>query len=804
MLVCVRHLSAAALRSSPPAPASPAVPILALLAALQLAPTAQPSPSPSPDSVAGRGAPTFEAPRIEAEAVVDGELDEPVWRRATRLTGFHGYQPTDGRPAEEETEILLWYSPTALYVGIVAHDRHPEAVRATLADRDRIDQEDRVTLFLDTFLDRRRAFFFSVNPLGVQQDGVRSEGSATAGNMFGGNTDLNPDYAWSSQGRRTGRGWQAEIRIPFTSLRYPSGDSQQWGINVTRNVQRTGHEDVWTDAARGANSFLGQAAIMTGLHGLKRGVVLEAQPFVTASMAGARDLATDRFERDALETNAGANLRLGFASVSLDATINPDFSQVESDAGLVTANERFSLFVAERRPFFLEGIELFAAPNQLVYTRRIVDPVGGAKVTGKLGRWGIAYLSALDDQGDGRDDALFNVLRLRRDIGAGSTIGIVATDRRDDAWSNSVVAADARIVFGGKYYVQGQLGASVSDANPASGTPTPTPSVDGTGGIYSAEFDRTGRHWGFNYKLNQSDDEFQAGAGFVPRVGVTTASGFNRLSWLGAPGEAVERVNVFFGPSYVWNAGELLRSGPIEGSESITITPRFRGGWELELRGARDFVDFDPGYYGGWTTQPGNGAPAAPFVPASGLTGLWSAAVELTTPVFQRVNGSLRLATAAVPLFNEAAEGRERRVTLEASLRPLAQLRVDASTVFSRHTRARDGSEFARTVIPRMRVEYQPTRALFFRTVAEYRAERGAALRDPRTEAPILVGGVPRAAAEHNGLRLEWLASYQPTPGTVAFLGYAVDLAEPDPLAFQRLRSRGDGIFLKLAYQFRR
>lgn len=769
-----------------------AVPILALLAAFQLA--------HSPDSVPGRGAPTFEAPRIEAEVSMDGQLDEPAWRSATRLTGFHGYQPTDGRPAEEETEILIWYSPTALYVGVVARDRDPASVRASLADRDRIDQEDRVTLFLDTFLDRRRAFFFSVNPLGVQQDGVRSEGSATAGNMFGGNTDLNPDYAWSSQGRRTEWGWQAEIRIPFTSLRYPSGDSQKWGINVTRNVQRTGHEDVWTDAARGANSFLGQSATMTGLHGLKRGVVVETQPFVTASMAGARDPLTDRFDREAMETNVGANLRLGFASISLDATINPDFSQVESDAGLVTANERFSLFVAERRPFFLEGIELFAAPNQLVYTRRIVDPVGGAKVTGKLGRWGVAYLSALDDQGAGRDDALFNVLRLRRDIGSGSTIGIVATDRRDDVLSNSVVAADARIVFGGKYYVQGQLGASVSDAGPGAGTGA----IDGTGAIYSAEFDRTGRHWGFNYKLNQMDEDFVAGAGFVPRVGVTTGSANNRLSWLGAPGAAVERVNFFGGPSRIWNAGEFGRAAAIEGDESISITPRFRGGWEIQFRAERGFVNFDPSDYAGWTTGAagGDGQPTA-FVPASGLTNLWALELELTTPVFQRVNGSLSIETAEVPLFNEAAEGREKRATLSAALRPMAQLRVDASTVFSRHTRARDGSEFARTVIPRVRVEYQPTRALFFRTVAEYRAERAAPLLDPRSGAPILVGGQPRTGTEHNGLRLEWLASYQPTPGTVAFLGYAVDLAEPSPLAFDRLRSRGDGIFVKLAYQFR-
>lgn len=771
------------------------MPIASLLAVLQLALPA--------DSVLGRGAPEFSVPRIdaaEANAVaVDGELDEPVWQKATRLTGFHSYQPSDGRPADEDTEVLIWYSPTALYVGIIARDREPESVRATLAERDRIDREDRVTLYLDTFLDRRRAFMFAVNPLGVQQDGVRSEGGGSAGSAFGRGTDLNPDYVWDSHGRRTEWGWQAEVRIPFTSLRYPSGGEQRWGINVGRHIQRTGREDVWTDALTGSNSFLSQSAVMTGLHDLQRGVVIETQPFVTASVRGARDPLTDRFDREPMETTAGANLRLGFASVSLDATVNPDFSQVESDAGLVTANERFSLFVAEQRPFFLEGIELFAAPNQLVYTRRIVDPVGGAKVTGKVGKWGVAYLSALDDQGAGRDDALFNVMRLRRDVGTGSTVGVVATDRRDDLGSSSLVAADTRVVFGGKYWVQAQVGRSLErDESPAGGTGTSSRN----GGIYSLDADRTGRTWGFNYKLNQIDRDFEAATGFVPRVGVANASAMNRLTWYGSPSGAVEKVATYLRTEGLWRAGDLLRRSPLEGSVNISSTPRFRGGWELEMRVEREFVNFDPDYYAGWTTLTAGGEPV-PFLPTGGLTNLWSYSAELTTPVFQRVNGSLEVSTGGVPLHFEGREGREQRIELSAAIRPFAQLRVDASAVLSRLTRDDDHSEFARTIIPRVRLEYQPTRALFFRTVAEYRAARQAALRAPGTDAPILVRGVEQGATDGNGLRLEWLASYRPTPGTIAFLGYAVDMTEPSPLAFDALRARGDGLFVKLAYQFR-
>ncbi|HEX5580976.1 MAG TPA: DUF5916 domain-containing protein, partial [Gemmatimonadaceae bacterium] len=741
-----------------------------------------------PDSVHGAGAPTFTVPRIEAEVRVDGELDEEPWTRAVRLTGFHGYEPSDGRPAEERTEVLVWYSATAIHFGIRAHDSRPETVRATLADRDQIDQEDRVTLLLDTFDDGRRAFHFAVNPLGVQQDGVRSEGGGNAGRAFGASVDLSPDYLWESQGRRTGWGWQAEVRIPFKSLRYASGDEQRWGIQVLRHVQRTGHENTWTDARRGSASFLGQSATMTGLRDMRHGVVVETQPFVTASSRAARDASTDRLERGDLETSAGVNARFGFANAAIDATINPDFSQVESDAGLVTANERFALFVEERRPFFLEGIELFGSPNQLVYTRRIVEPVAGAKLTGKWGPWSVAYLSALDEERDGTGanvrDPLFNILRVRRDVGRGSVVGATVTDRRADGIANSVAAADARFVFG-KYFVQTQVGGSTTE-----------PGGDAerrSDGFFTAEVDRTGRTWGFNYGVRSFGPEFETRAGFIPRVGTVNASAFNRLTWYGQPGALLESVQTVFRPQYIWQHG-ALGDGPIEGSESVNVSFRARGGWELEVGAQRDFADFLPEEYAGYTvpSPAGGGLQLVPFQPQGGLRGLMTGNMELQTPVFRHFNAEASYSMGAVPLFAEASEGREREIELELALRPTTQLRADLSVTWQRLTRSGDGSEFARTVIPRARVEFQPTRALFFRMVGEYQAERRAAPRDAASGELLYLGELPLTAFESNGLRLEWLASYQPTPGTIAVLGYAVDLRERDPLAFRELRTRGD------------
>ncbi|MGH7526965.1 MAG: DUF5916 domain-containing protein [Gemmatimonadales bacterium] len=377
--------------------------------------------------VEGKGSPTAEIPRLEVAVRIDGLLDEPAWSQATRLTGFWQYQPVDGRPAEEATEVLVWYAPDAIHFGVIARDRNPAAIRATVADRDNIDNEDHVVLDLDTFHDRRRAFSFGVNPLGVQSDGVRSEGSGQVSSLVPGSTDKNPDFTWESKGRITDRGYEIEIRIPFRSLRYPGSGPQTWGFNVTRVVQRTGYTDTWTDVRRANASFLGQEGALGGLHDLRHGVTVEAQPFVTAAADGSRDASSGRFTREDVNPDAGLNLRLGFTSYALDATLNPDFSQVESDEGQVTVNERFALFFPEKRPFFLEGIELFGSPQTLVYTRRIVNPRAGAKLTGKFGQLGLAHLTAVDETAEG--DAWFNITRLRRDFGRNSIAGVTFTNR---------------------------------------------------------------------------------------------------------------------------------------------------------------------------------------------------------------------------------------------------------------------------------------------------------------------------------------------------------------------------------------
>jgi len=777
--------------------------VLALLRLLQAATGVPASAAQAPDSapasatrtagpgagVDGRGSPTADIPRVEgAQVRIDGVLDEPVWAGATRLTGFWQYLPVDGRPAEESTEVLVWYAPDAIYFGIIAHDKEPGGIRATVADRDNLDNDDHVVLEIDTFHDRRRAFSFAVNPLGAQSDGVRSEGAGQVSSLIPGSTDLNPDFIWESKGRITDHGYQVEIRIPFKSLRYPSARQQTWGFQVTRVVKRTGYTDTWTDVHRANASFLGQEGALGGLHDLKRGVLVEAQPFVTATADGARNDVTGTFDRESVNPQAGLNLRLGFTNYALDATANPDFSQVETDAGQVTVNQRFALFYPEKRPFFLEGIELFGTPQTLVYTRRIVDPKGGLKLAGKFGQLGVAHLTAVDQTDAG--DAWFNITRLRRDFGQSSIAGVTFTNRDQGGSHNRVLAGDFRYVWS-LYYLQFQYGASFTSDSAGSRTAP----------IWLAEYDRTGRSWGFNYQLRGLGNGFDDQAGFVNslRSNVVLGHIYNRYTLYGGRGALLENLTVYGGPDRVWRYDRFGFKPGLEGDEQLDATFQLRGGWQLEGHVERDFVDFEDSTYARYTV----GAPGGPvYRPVDDFSGfVWFA--QLTTPTWRPFQAVLQYRRGRAAIFQEGTTGTGWQVTGEVDVRPVPTVRTALTGTVFRLYRL-DGTEFARSTIPRLKIEYQPKRELFFRVIGEYRSDRTAALIDPVTGAPLYIGGVAQPVSEFNGLRVDLLASFEPTPGTVAFFGYGSSLETDAEFNWSRLRRESDGFFVKLAYQVRR
>jgi hypothetical protein len=751
-----------------------------------------------------------DVPRIDTVAIIDGNLDEPVWRRAARLTDFSQYQPVDGRPSAEPTEVLVWYAPDAIYFGIRAREIHGNVVRATHANRDNIDSEDQIQILLDTDNARQIAFLFGVNPYGVQQDGTRSAQfaggaggpSATGGgfrtiNPLEGSVDLNPDYFFESKGRLVEGGYEVEMRIPFKSLRYQDAKVQSWGIHILRRVQHSGFQDTWAPAVRANANFLAQSGTLDGLHDLKRGLVLEATPTVTAKADRAVAIGDGSYQRKA---ELGGDARWGIRqNLTLNGTINPDFSQVEADVGQVLLNERFALFYPEKRPFFLDGLELFDSPNQLIYTRQIVAPLGGVKLAGKLGGTNIASMVVADDRAyswGGNHSPLFGVSRIRYDFGSSNTLGAVLTAREDGGSYSRVAVGDFRFYHSKLYFAQFQAGSSWTDSLGSRRN----------GSLYQADWDRTGRAWGFHYTLRSLDPGFNAAAGFVNRTGIIETRAFNRLSFYGDQAALVQTYGSFFGLDRIWNnAG--AGHGLAESSESIQPTATLRGGWQLSGALTHSYFAFDPSLYAGLTVQRSVGTSivvidtAAFTVPPPEKDEL-GASLRVTTPTYRVFSGTAGITESQVPIFREAAPGNSSRIDAALDLRPTTAVR--SSLQFSRLTIARksDGSRFSSETIPRIKVEYQISPPLFLRLVGQYAARSRSALRD-RNGNPILVNGVLDAGETTNEFSTDWLFSYRPVPGTLVYLGYGSTLEEPREFRFQDLRRTRDGFFGKISYLFR-
>ena len=387
--------------------------------------------------------------RFEQAPVVDGKLDEDVWRTAAVLKDFYQINPGDNVAPSYPTETLLGYDSRTLYIGFRCAD-DPTKVRATLAKRDAVPgTEDTVRILLDTFNDKRRAYVLVFNPLGVQQDGVRTEGSGD---------DFSVDVVMESKGVITADGYTVEVAVPLKSIRYTAGEGRMWGVHVFRTIQRlNGEQDSWMPISRSDVSTLGQAGHITGLENLSTERTLEVIPSLTVSETGGRVKSVPpsvleaapgivdggRFVNGPAELDPGLTVRFGLTpTVTLDFAANPDFAQVEADQLVVTTNQRFPIFFAEKRPFFLEGVEIFQTPLTALHTRAIVDPDYAAKLTGKVGRDSFGLLVASDNGpgnfiGDDRlkpknfhyldRNARAAVFRYKRDVGRDSNVGLIAT-----------------------------------------------------------------------------------------------------------------------------------------------------------------------------------------------------------------------------------------------------------------------------------------------------------------------------------------------------------------------------------------
>jgi hypothetical protein len=489
--------------------------------------------------------------RFEKPPVIDGKLNDEVWQHAAVFKDFYQFRPGDNIAPGQPTEVLMGYDAKFLYFAFKAHDE-PGKVRATVAKRDQVFDDDTVGMYLDTFNDRRRCYVMIFNPFGVQADGIFTEDRGE---------DYSVDIVMDSKGSVTDDGFVVEVAIPFKSLRYEAGRDKQWGVHFLRQIKRLNNEtDSWMPISRENSSLLNQAGHITGLEGVSTERTLELIPSLTLSETGRRvrsftppvgTVDPGRMVNEPVKFDPGLTAKFGITpTVTLDLALNPDFAQVEADQTVVRANQRFPIFFEEKRPFFLEGIDIFRTPITAVHTRAIVDPDAAVKLTGKRGRNTFGLMLASDNnpghftederteivqcqerraafpllrigtcpnEGILDKNAYIGVLRLKRDFGNENSLGLLATSYNFIEEHNQLGGFDGRFRFNPTSVLTFQLLGTTTRRfffEPDQGE-----SIYRTGKAvaYNIHYSVDGRHFGYNYDGAGRTRDYVADVGFTRR-----------------------------------------------------------------------------------------------------------------------------------------------------------------------------------------------------------------------------------------------------------------------------------------------
>ena len=726
------------------------------------------------------GGPTVIAPRISTPPNLDGLLDDEAWSQAARVTEFVQRSPVEGAPASESTEVFIAYDSANLYFGFYAHYSNPEIMRASRSDRDQLGQDDTISIYFDPFLDQQRAFVFSVNGYGVQGDSIMGAGGGGGGGFGGGGGgpggggggpggggggpglprgDSSWDALFEAAGSLVSDGWMAEVAIPFKSLRYPArggGEDHRWGFQIARTIQSKNESDVWAPLSRAISGFLTQMGTLQGLTNLSTSRNLEILPTFTAIQLGALNQATGEFDEDAVDPEAGVNVKYGVTSdLIADFTFNPDFSQIESDQPQIEVNLRFPLFFPELRPFFLEGREVFdtlGAVN-LVHTRTIIDPRYGGKLTGKLGDLAVGLLVAndeapgkLDDAGDPAFErtAQFFIGRLRWDLAPGSYVGGLVTDREFLDSHSRVGGIDGRFRLGRTDDLQFRVAQSWNQ--------------DAAGERSAATYDVSLRHNGRNLDYNLDHEAVEPGfataTGFVRRTDMRRTHG--RVGYRFWP----ESWMLNWGPDLIYErnydfAGVLQDEGVGVGtSVQFARNIRVNLGADREMERFGD-IDF-------WK---------------------WRHRIFASVGTSRRVSfgggffGGDQIRYSATPFLGESTGAR-----LFVNVQPSSRLRSALNLDYSGLDDPRDGSEVFSVTIVRSLTTYQFTGRLLARNIVEYNTFTR------KFNANVLL-------------------TYRVNAGTVFFVGYDDTYQQGDQLgtrfAADRLQRTRRAFFTKLSYLFR-
>ncbi|MGH7490820.1 MAG: DUF5916 domain-containing protein [bacterium] len=692
------------------------------------------------------------------------------------ITGFRQYEPGDGTPVSEETRAYLSYDEKNLFVVFVCKD-DPDKLRARMAKREDISSDDQVVVYLDTFRDGQRAYIFAANPLGVQLDGVLTEGQ---------DPDFSFDTLWRSEGRLTPDGFVVRMAIPFKSIRFSVDSTQSWGIALSRILPRHNEEAYWPYVTKRIKGLIPQFAITQGIQQISPGRNLQFIPYgifssarvlETETEAPGFNIANDR----RLGVDAKAVLRDAF---TLDMTLNPDFSQVESDEPQVTINQRFEVFFPEKRPFFIENAGFFQTPVNLFFSRRIVDPQYGARLTGKAGRWAVGAL-AIDDPAavrlaeesdlslDGR--AGIGVLRLQREFGEQSNIGVLATSRDFASSSNRVFALDTRLKLHSNWILSAQAGRSITQEFEG-------PKLSGS--TYFVELAHDSRNLEYFGRYLDFSPDFRSQLGFVPRVDIRQTEQNAKYRWRPKSGPIVK-----FGPEVLallnWNRQGQMQDWQVDSEFQFELN----GQTEIKVARTEAFELFENREFRKHATT-------------IGVSSEWLKWLSFTAEYSWGTDVNFDPAPGMEPFLGKAREAK-----FQLTLRPTPRFRFEQTCIYGSlktSINPRLGEAFAaassvfNNPIARWKLTYQFTRELSVRAILDYEAVLpNPALVDLERE--------KRFAADI-------LFTYMLNPNTALYVGYidgyenlALTAAEQSELyrTNSPFNSTGRQFFLKASYLWR-
>jgi len=679
------------------------------------------------------------------------------------VTDLRQREPGDGTPVSQPTTVYLSYDDQNLYAVFVCRD-DPAKVRASIARREEISRDDAVVLYLDAFRDREHAYFFMANPRGVQLDGIFTEGQ---------DEDLNYDVVWRSEGRLTADGYVVRLAIPFRSLRFPRASTQTWGVAVGRIIRRNNEESYWPHLTNRVKGFVPQFASLQGLEHISPGRNVQLNPYSTLARARFLDEDAPAFRTEGDE-RVGLDAKLVLRdALTLDATVNPDFSQVETDDPQVTLNERFEVFFPEKRPFFLENAGFLTTPVNLFFSRRIVDPGTGVRLTGKAGRWALGAI-AINDREPGRvpapdrlagSRAGVGALRVQRELGKESTVGFLVTERELKGSVNRMYSLDGRLRFGKSWALVGQLIRSENRELEDSAL------VSGFGAL--AELQRDGRHVDYVGRYLEFGPDFAAPLGFVKRTGYRETKHELQYKWR-PKGSAV----VGYGPTmsvlYNWDPTGAILDREIGAEFKVELVSQS----EVKVERTEAFELFEDVGFRLYETKASLATEWLKWL-ALDASYTWGTAVNHDP------------AEGLSPFLGRAAE-----TQLNVTLRPTSRLRLDQTYIVSRLNTS-TGARVLSERLLRTKINYQFNRFLSLRAIVDYEAETG-----DTTLADV---------EDDKQWRGDVLATYLLNPGTALYVGYTDTYQNlglfGNPPEVVRRRSAdtsiGRQLFVKLSYLLR-